>query len=65
MIYSAFNEIITRTFNLYDVIDFFKIEPQSYNLSIQYDNERKQDENKAKKKEKKMKELEDKVTGKR
>ena len=32
MIYSAFNEIITGTFNLYDVIDFFKIESMFYFL---------------------------------
>jgi hypothetical protein len=56
---------IVKKFEKISPHDFFKIEPQSYNLSIQYDNERKQDENKAKKKEKKMKELEDKVTGKK
>jgi hypothetical protein len=33
--------------------DYFKVEPQSYNLSIQYDNEKKGDDAKKKMKEKK------------
>ena len=56
---------IVKKFEKISPHDYFKIEPQSYNLSIQYDQERKADENKAKQKEKKKKDLEDRVQGKK